>query len=264
MIQHILSDVKYFLIFFHQKGLITFADILEKPMSQKKYRHIFIDLDKTLWDFDANAMEAFLDIFTKHNLNDKGIPGIESFLEVYTQINSMLWGLYRKNEIKKEVLNFKRFELTLEEFGIRDSILSTHIAEDYVTISPKKTRLYPNVREGLDYLEKKYTLHLITNGFEEVQQSKIDNSDLRKYFKTITTSEEAGVKKPEQYIFDLSFSKAGAQATESLMIGDDLEVDILGAKSVGMDQIYFNPEKTVHEDKPTYEMSSWKEITEIL
>lgn len=229
-----------------------------------KYKHIFIDLDKTIWDFDSNTHQTFCEIFDKHGLITKGIPDLDSFKKVYMGINDMLWALYRENKIKKEVLNIKRFELTLQEFGIDDLILATHIAEDYITLSPKKTILFPYSHEALSYLKNKYSLHIITNGFEELQHQKLDNCNLRKYFKTITTSEEAGVKKPETAIFKLALKKAKAIAEESLMIGDDLEVDVAGAQGIGMDTLYFNPHRQEHNDNPDHEVHSWAEVMKIL
>jgi len=234
----------------------TFAAM--NPIS--KYKHIFIDLDKTIWDFEANTQLTFREIFEKYRLTSLGIPNLESFYHVYARINDELWALYRENKIIKEKLNIQRFEMTLLQFGIDDLILATHIADDYVTLSPQKTILFPNSHKALTYLQTKYLLHIITNGFEELQHQKLDNCDLRKYFNTITTSEEAGVKKPEKAIFELALKKAGARAYESLMIGDDLEVDVAGAKGLGMDTLYFNPEKIKHQDDPDHEVHSWDEV----
>lgn len=228
------------------------------------YRHIFIDLDKTLWDFEQNSLETFREIFSKYDLISRGIPNLEIFLVEYTRINDMLWGLYRKNEIKKEVLNIWRFDMALNEFGIDDGVLATHIAEDYVTLSPMKDNLFPEARKALEYLQQRYPLHIITNGFEEVQQKKLDVSDLRRYFTTITTSEEAGVKKPEPHIFRLALRKAAANPAESLMIGDDLVVDMEGARNVGMDTMFFNPGRVPHQDPVSMEITSWKEIAAYL
>jgi putative hydrolase of the HAD superfamily len=233
-------------------------------MTNMKYKHLFIDLDKTIWDFESNSRATFIEILEKHKLDTSIIKDVDHFLQVYWKINDMLWALYRENKIKKEVLNIKRFELTLLEFGIDDLILATHIAEDYVTLSPKKTILFPYSHEALSYLKTKYHLHIITNGFEELQHQKLDNCDLRKYFTTITTSEEAGVKKPETRIFKLALLKAGAKIEESLMIGDDLEVDVAGAKGIGMDTLYFNPEQAEHCDNPDHEVHSWNEVVKIL
>jgi putative hydrolase of the HAD superfamily len=228
-----------------------------------KYKHLFIDLDKTIWDFDRNARVTFEEINEKYKLGSLGID-LDEFIRRYTKINEMLWDLYRENKIKKEVLNIRRFELTLNEFGIDDLIMATHIAEDYITLSPLKTLLLPHSRDALEYLRKKYVLHIITNGFEEVQQKKLDVCDLRKYFATITTSEEAGVKKPEIPIFEMALRKAGASATESLMIGDDLVVDMSGARKTGMDTLYFNPERHSHNEPVDHEIYSWEEIRGIL
>jgi putative hydrolase of the HAD superfamily len=233
-------------------------------MKKDGYKHIFIDLDKTIWDFESNSKVTFREIFEKHQLRLHGISHLHNFTEAYTRINDMLWGLYRENKIKKEVLNIRRFELTLQEFGIDNLILATQIAEDYITLSPLKTILFPNSREALNYLKAGYSLHLITNGFEEVQQKKLDVCDLRKYFTTITTSEEAGVKKPETGIFELALEKAGANADESLMIGDDLEVDMAGARLIGMDTLFFNPQRHIHQDDLDHEVHSWHEVMKIL
>lgn len=229
-----------------------------------RYKHLFIDLDKTIWDFDRNARATFEEIYLKYDLGNKGIPGLDRLMEVYTRINEMLWDLYRENKIQKEVLNIRRFELTLNEFGIDDLILAVHISEEYINLSPQKTILLPHAREALDYLQTRYKLHMITNGFEEVQQKKLDVCDLRKYFQTITTSEEAGVKKPEGPIFKLALRKAGAMASESLMIGDDLVVDMSGARLTGMDTLFFNPERHQHNEPVDHEIYSWEEAMKIL
>ncbi|MCU0371362.1 MAG: YjjG family noncanonical pyrimidine nucleotidase [Bacteroidales bacterium] len=233
-------------------------------MKNKRYRHIFIDLDKTIWDFESNTRLTFGEIFEKYRLDAIGITHLQHFSEVYTRINDLLWGLYRENKIKKEVLTIRRFELTLNEFGIDDLILATQIAEDFIHLSPQKTILFPHSREALNYLELRYALHIITNGFEEVQQKKLDVCDLRKYFTTITTSEEAGVKKPESGIFELALDKAKARPDESLMIGDDLLVDMAGARSTGIDTLFFNPQRHVYEDDLDHEVHSWDEVMKIL
>jgi putative hydrolase of the HAD superfamily len=232
--------------------------------AQHRYKHLFIDLDKTLWDFEANSRETFEELYLKYELRHRGIRDLEEFHSVYHKHNMMLWDLYRKNQILKELLNVKRFELTFNDYGIYDLLMIAQFAEEYITTIPKKKHLYPGVEVALEDLIKEYNLHIITNGFEEVQFEKIDNCGFRPLFKTITTSEEAGVKKPESDIFHLALKKARAHAAESLMIGDDLSVDIEGAKSVGMDQLLFNPEGHLHDFAVTYEVRTWKEITELL
>jgi len=233
-------------------------------MNSIKYKHIFIDLDKTLWDFDRNSLQTLQDIFEKHDLSSHGIPCLDDFLPVYKRNNHNLWELYRKNGIEKEELNIKRFDISLQEWGIINHNLASDIAHDYVNLSPKKTNLYPGTIDGLEYLKQKYSLHLITNGFEEVQQAKLDNCNLRHFFNSITTSEEAGVKKPEKEIFMIALQKARANIQESIMIGDDMLVDIAGARNTGMDQILFNPDNSDFNEDVTYEMKSWKDIASIL
>lgn len=234
-------------------------------MKPRNYKHIFIDLDKTLWDFETNALDTFREIFDKHDLQSRGIADLEKFLRVYTSINDMLWGLYRQNLIKKEVLNIRRFEMTLNEFSVDDLILAIHIAEDYVNISPEKTTLFPGVHESLARLQKQFPLHIITNGFEEVQHKKLDNCDLRKYFTTITTSEGAGVKKPEKGIFIKALKEAKARPEESLMIGDDPKVDIEGARNAGMGQMLFLPSGLNGTGiRAIYEVRAWDEVPGLL
>lgn len=229
-----------------------------------KYKHIFLDLDRTLWDFEKSAAQTFEEIYEKHQLHKLGISSVEVFTATYKKHNDILWAMYRDGEIIKEVLSVKRWFLTMEDFGISDGELAALIAEDYLTLSPLKVNLFPYTHEILSYLKEKYTLHLITNGFEEVQHIKIDASDLRKYFTEIITSEMAGCKKPNPRIFEFAMDRAGAKAEESVMIGDDLRVDILGAKGAEIDQIFVNYDSVPHSEEIAFEVNSLKKIEEIL
>jgi putative hydrolase of the HAD superfamily len=229
----------------------------------KRYKHIFFDLDRTIWDFDASAQDTFMMMFNKYGLKDKGVPSVEAFKSKYDVHNDMLWSWYRKGEIIKEKLNILRFEMTLEDFGIKDYNIAIGMSEDYVKVNPERAFLFPGAMETLEYLAPRYPLHLITNGFQEVQEQKFRIARLDRYFKTVTTSEEAGSKKPEPAIFHYALKKAGSKADESIIIGDDLAVDIAGARNIGMDQVFFNPEKSEHDDKATYEISCLKELIEI-
>jgi len=231
---------------------------------QKKYKHIFFDLDRTLWDFDSSAAMAFSEIFEKYNLIEKGIESVKKFQNTYNIHNEQLWDLYRNGKIEKEILRNLRFQLTLSEFGIVDEELSEMIGDDYLAISPLKVSLFPNAFETLQYLQNKYTLHLITNGFSEVQYIKLKASGLEKYFIEVITSEDAGVKKPDVRIFEYSLQKSGAKADESLMIGDDPDVDILGAKNAGMDQVLFDPLKVFEKNGSTFYINNLEELRQIL
>lgn len=230
----------------------------------KKYQHIFFDLDRTLWDFDAAAEVAFERIYEKYNLKSLGIPSAHEFHEVYHPLNEQLWVQYRADKITKDDLNRTRFVLPLEHYGIHDTDLADHLSEDYVYWSPRIVRLVPGTMELLEYLKPKYHLHLITNGFQEVQHTKLSGSGLEPYFETLTVSEEVGVKKPNPEIFHYALRKAGAEAEESLMIGDEMAVDIDGARAAGMDTLLFHPTEDRVEGECTYEVRSLMEIIGLL
>lgn len=229
-----------------------------------KYRHIFFDLDRTLWDFDAAAEVAFERIYDKYHLKELGIPSAHDFHEVYHPLNEKLWELYRADQITKEELNRVRFLKPLEHYGIHDVKLADHLSEDYVYWSPRIVRLVPGTMELLEYLKPKYHLHLITNGFQEVQHTKLSGSGMEPYFETLTVSEEVGVKKPNPEIFLYALKKAGTTAGESLMIGDEMAVDIDGARAAGIDQIFFNPSGQHELGERTFEVHSLLEIKKIL
>jgi len=236
---------------------------LSKGPSQK-YNHIFFDLDRTLWDFDAAAEVAFERIYEKYNLKSLGIPSAHEFHEVYHPLNEQLWVLYREDKITKDYLNRTRFMQPLAHYGIHDTALADHLSEDYVYWSPRIVRLVTGTMELLDYLKPKYHLHLITNGFQEVQHTKLSGSGLEPYFETLTVSEEVGVKKPNPEIFHYALQKANATAAESLMIGDEMAVDIDGARAAGIDQIFYNAGGKTVEGERTFEVKSLKEIIGIL
>lgn len=228
--------------------------------NNKKYKHIFFDLDMTLWDFEKNAFEAYEEIFEKFNLHHLGIQNLDSFLKIYFEHNDNLWEMYRNGKIDKKFLRSERFRLTLIDFGIDQPALAKMIGDEYVSISPLKTNLFPNTHEVLEYLRTRYHLHIITNGFDEVQHPKLKHSALDKYFVHVITSEDAGCKKPDPGIFDYAMKKTGAQPNESLMIGDDAEVDVAGAISAGMDAILFNPKKNTTNGYRFQEISNLIEL----
>lgn len=230
----------------------------------KKYRHLFFDLDRTLWDFEANAEETLNDIYLSHGLQQKGISSFENFKNTYRVINKDLWEKYKQDRISKELLSVERFRRTLEYFTIKDEALAKKIAEEYITVSPTKTKLFPNVHETLHYLAPKYQMHILTNGFNEVQFVKLEKAGLRKFFKAIITSEDAGSKKPDQGIFEHALTQTNAAKDESLVIGDDPESDIEGAAKTGIDQVFVNYHQLNNGIKPTYEINDLKELQRIL
>jgi putative hydrolase of the HAD superfamily len=244
--------------------LLLSVNISPLSMKTTKYRHIFFDLDKTLWDFDTNSLETFRDLFKTYGLKRRGIESAEKFHTVYEFHNLALWEIYRQGKIEKADLNVKRFTLALEEYGIKDYELGRKMAMDYIHLSPTKTNLFPDTHRVLEYLKARYSLHIITNGFEEVQFRKLHHSSLSKYFTEVITSEDAGVKKPDPEIFNYALKRAGAGVTDSLMVGDDEEVDIAGAGGLGIDQVLVDFQNMVPGSKATYRIRSLDELTAIL
>lgn len=206
-----------------------------------KYKHLFFDLDNTLWDFAKNSHETFNELYRDNLVGHGKIPSAEAFIDVYTIHNTRLWGLYRDNLISKEELRDTRFLITLNEFGIDDKELAARLSDEYIYKSPRKGILFPGTIETLESLKDRFQLHIITNGFEEIQHLKLAFAGLSPYFECLITSEQAGSKKPDAGIFHYALEQAGARVEESLMIGDDLEVDIIGARAIGMDTILFDP-----------------------
>ncbi|MBU0764124.1 MAG: YjjG family noncanonical pyrimidine nucleotidase [Bacteroidetes bacterium] len=229
----------------------------------KKYTHIFFDLDRTLWDFEANSEEAINELFYEYGL-EREIRDFEHFMSVYRKCNAEQWTFYRAGTITKDELRLKRFLETLRRFGNDDPALANEMDEKYVRRSPYKNRLFPHAEETLEYLSAKYRLYIITNGFKEVQYSKLDNCGLSRYFRKVYISEEVGSIKPEKKIFEVSIADAGACKSTSLMVGDDLAVDVTGARNAGIDQVFFNPSCIKHNEVCTFEINSLLELTEIL
>lgn len=230
-----------------------------------KYKHIFFDLDRTLWDFEQNSITTLKEMFQKNNLLELRVESFDEFFSVYKKINHELWTDYKDGKIKKDYLSFERFNKTLQHFGIENKDLAKTLSIDYITISPMQTILFPFTFEILDYLKSKnYKLHIITNGFKEVQKVKLKNSKLENYFDLIIISEEVGFKKPSPEIFEISIEKAKAKKEDCLMIGDDLETDIKGALAANMDAIWVNfiDEKNIFEN--VIEVNSLKELQDIL
>ena len=198
---------------------------------------IFFDLDHTLWDFEKNSALTFKNILKKHRI-DIHIP---DFLKVYVPANLSFWKLYREEKITKEQLRYQRLKTVFDalNFPISDTTIDL-LAEEYIRNLSSYTHLFPNAIEILEYLKPKYRLHIITNGFQEIQEKKLKNTNIHHYFNQIINSEMAGVKKPNPIIFQLALEKAGATAEKSLMVGDSLEADILGAKASGLYALHFN------------------------
>ncbi|TWR30407.1 noncanonical pyrimidine nucleotidase, YjjG family [Mucilaginibacter pallidiroseus] len=230
----------------------------------KSYKHIFFDLDHTIWDFDKNAEETLNELYCTYNLGDIGIVSCADFIESYTRNNHQLWADYHLGKISKETLRGTRFRKTFLEMGVLPDLVPDAFEDDYVRLGPYKTNLFPHAHETLSYLQGKYTLHLISNGFKESVETKVSNTGIDRYFDQIIISEIVGVNKPDPAIFEYAVNAANAKADESVMIGDSIEADIRGALGYGMDAIYFNP---IGLEKPAdvpKQIAHLKELTLIL
>lgn len=229
----------------------------------KKYKHLFFDLDHTLWDFDRNSKEVLHELFFEHKLISHGVEADE-FISRYIEINHEMWRLYHTNQIDRETLRTIRFEKTFSHFNIRDQKLISAFPDDYLDRLPSKKHLFPEATEVLFYLKQKYVLHLITNGFEKVQYAKLNGSGLTHFFTEVIVSDSTGFKKPDLEIFQYALSKASATANESLMIGDDLDADIKGAINAGLDTVFFNERGQTHIENVTHEITELKQLKSIL
>ncbi len=204
---------------------------------KSKIHHIFFDLDHTLWDFDKNSLLAFEKIFQKFEV----ALTVEEFLNAYQPINMNYWKLYREEKVTKTALRRGRLIETFENFQMSFPLdIIDEMSDDYIDFLPLNNYLIDGARDVLEYLYPKYKLHIITNGFREVQKRKLVSSGIQDFFDTVTNSEDAGVKKPNPYIFEHALKKSGAKATNSLMIGDNYEADIMGAEGIGLETICFN------------------------
>lgn len=221
---------------------------------------VFFDLDHTLWDFDKNSELTFEKIFKQNNID----ISLSEFLEVYVPINLSYWKLYREEKIDKASLRYGRLNDAFTALDIKVKTAMIHkLSEDYITYLCTFNHLFDGTKEILEYLKPKYKMHIITNGFKEVQQGKLNQSDINHYFETVTNSEMVGVKKPNPRIFQHALDKARVKAENSIMIGDNYEADILGALDAGIDAICFNyHNENLHED--IKEINSLNEIKNYL
>lgn len=213
-------------------------------------KHIFFDLDRTLWDFEKNSERALRLLFEECKL-DAHIPSFELFHKVYHNKNKALWHAYAHGKITKESLRYERFRSTLKKFQLDDELLIKRFGDGYVELSPKQTALVPYASEVLsDLKEMGFSLHIITNGFLEVQHIKLKHAGIHHQFDIILCSEEVGVNKPNPQIFKHALSLANASAPLSLMVGDDYRADVAGALKAGMQAIWYQEKKN---DKSKYD-----------
>lgn len=230
-----------------------------------KYKHLFFDLDHTLWDFEANAKETLQELYDINSLSDIGVTDFEEFFNRYSYHNTRLWDKYTKGLIRHEELKWKRMWLTLLDFKIADEPLSKTMAVQFLERLPLKKNLFPYTIEILTYLRNKgYQLHLITNGFDLTQKSKLEHSQLTDFFVEVITSEASQALKPNREIFDYAIAKCGTCCEESIMIGDNLDADIQGGINAGMDTVFVNHLNIEPHIQPTYTIKHLRELEAIL
>lgn len=225
----------------------------------KKYKVLFFDLDRTLWDYRANSEQTLKDLIQKHT--PELIEKFDEFLTIFYDVNESLWLEYRDGRLSKENLSTQRFIDSFKRLGVDAESFADEFSADYIKESPNKTRLFPKAIETLQYLKNAgYRMFLLTNGFVEVQKVKIRDSKLEPFFERMITSEEAGYQKPHEKIFEFALNIVKAEKADCLMIGDDLESDIEGAQNFGIDTVFFNQAGLMHAHTPTFEIKKLDEL----
>lgn len=229
-------------------------------MSFSNIKHIFFDLDHTLWDFDRNANETLLELYESYALVNLGLNSSKVFIDKYTENNHALWRRYHLGEITKETLRQERFRQTFLELGVSPEAVPLQFEEDYVRISPTKTNLFAGAKDVLAQLQNRYQLHIISNGFKETTHLKMHLCELNPYFSQVIISEDVGINKPNKAIFEYALAKAGASKYNSVMIGDSLEADIYGALNFGIPAIFFNPLKSAKPEDVKWQVFNLTEL----
>jgi putative hydrolase of the HAD superfamily len=228
-----------------------------------KYKHIFFDLDQTLWDFKSSSKLILEQIYLKYSLSNY-FESFDEFYYNYQYHNELLWADYKNGKLKKSILRWQRFYKTIHEKGLKNKEIAKKIAQDYVDGLSYQNTVFPYAIDALEYLSKKYKLYVLTNGFKEIQDIKMKICKLDTYFQRVFTSEEMGFLKPQRGAFEFALNSVNAKKSESIMVGDDLKSDIIGAKTFGIDQVLFNPDNISHNENPTFEIQSLKQLNDIL
>jgi len=226
-----------------------------------KYKHLFFDLDHTLWDFEKNSSESLEDIFYNSNLTSHGVTSLEHFVKSFLRINTELWDAFDRGQLHHAYIRENRFKMVFNELGILCPENHVEIGEIYLQTLPSKKHLLEGALEMLDYVsEKGYKLHIVTNGFTEIQAKKIASSGISHFFQNVVTFENANAKKPDPKIFAYALEVSNARPDESVMIGDNWIADILGAKQFGLDTVYVNPAGLKFDQDPTYDIRRLEEL----
>ena len=230
----------------------------------RRYRAVFFDLDHTLWDYEKNSIETLTELYHEFGLSKRPKVALQDFVDTFDKVNSKLWANYNKGHIDRHVIADQRFKRILRAFDIRHDIMAREMSEEYISRCPEKTHLFPYAQQVLQYLYPRYDLYILTNGFNDIQDVKLERAKLKGFFKGVITSESSGHRKPSSQIFQFSLDLANVSAGEAVMIGDNLNADIAGARKVNIDHIYFNPGKYDHDEQVTYEIDCLSQLANIL
>ncbi|PWJ56945.1 putative hydrolase of the HAD superfamily [Dyadobacter jejuensis] len=230
-----------------------------------QYRHLFFDLDHTLWDFERNSAESLDEIYKDWSLHRLGIASSNHFIESFLKINTELWQAFDMGRLEHAEIRKKRFQLVFESLGVTCPDNHQEMGECYLHTLPTKRYLLDGALEVLEHVRKMgYHTHVITNGFNDIQARKIRSAGIHPYFGHVITFENAEAKKPDPKIFNYALALTQAKVETSLMIGDNWVADIQGAQQVGMDTVYYNPAGLEFDQKPTYDIQHLRELLDIL
>lgn len=230
----------------------------------KSYSCVLFDLDHTLWDYETNAEETLKELFVRYGMEHRGVTSFRFFLETFRRINVELWDRYDRGLIGQDVIRNERFDRVFRDTGVEDTRTALEFSSEYLRELPRKKNLLPQAREILEYLHPRYPMTIVTNGFDEIQATKIESAGIGHYFRHIITSQRAGSKKPSRKIFEFALEQTGHVPESAVMIGDNLQTDIAGAMSAGIDTIYYNPTRLYHESAVTHEIAALLELKSLL
>src|SRR5688572_13112061 len=240
------------------------SEMMRNGNEPKKYSCIFFDLDHTLWDYETNSRETLVDLYHHYDLVAKGVSSCDEFTAQFSIVNTKLWDLYDRGIIGSEVIRKERFKQILQTFKISEEKLCEDLSFNYLEQCPRKGHLMPYAKEVLDYLSVHYKLSVITNGFDEIQNMKMQSTNLLPYFDHIITSQRAGCRKPSCEIFNFALTCNGIKNYQAIMVGDNLITDIGGACNAYIDAVFYNPEKIANDGMYAHEIHSLSELRELL
>jgi putative hydrolase of the HAD superfamily len=228
------------------------------------YRYIFFDLDHTLWDFDTNARETLRELYQVYALEKHGLQAADEFVDGFFAVNDQLWDAHSQGQLDKERLRTERFGRVFTYLGLDLSCLPAELGSEYIQRCCRKAGLLPYALEVLKALHGRYRLCILTNGFSDSQQHKLEAAAIHTYFDAVYTADEIGYQKPDPAYFQAVMQRLNTRPEECLMIGDNLKTDILGAQAAGLDHIYYNPNRRRYTLYVQHDISCLSELLNLL